>query len=246
MRPHGRCSDARLIRTVAETGSTNDDVAALAARRRAEGPVAARRAPDRRAGPAGPGWESPPGNLYASTLVRLRPGDPPAPTLALVAAVALHEVAAALCRRRRDRDQMAQRPAGRRRQARRHPARAAAAMRWSIGFGVNLAASSRRSRSAGDQPRGARRRGARSRRSSLEMLADELRALARRAGGARGSRRSATAGSRARIRSARRSSPRGRTATRSTGCSTASTRRRAAPALGGRHAAVSSTPATCS
>ena len=40
-------------------------------------------------------WHSPPGNLYASTLVRLLPGDPPAPTLALVAAVALHEVASA-------------------------------------------------------------------------------------------------------------------------------------------------------
>jgi BirA family biotin operon repressor/biotin-[acetyl-CoA-carboxylase] ligase len=39
-------------------------------------------------------WHSPPGNLYASTLVRLRDGDPPAPTLALTAAVALHEVAA--------------------------------------------------------------------------------------------------------------------------------------------------------
>ena len=35
------------------------------------------------------------GNLHASTLVRLREGDPPAPTLALVAAVALHEVASA-------------------------------------------------------------------------------------------------------------------------------------------------------
>lgn len=33
---------------------------------------------------------SPPGNLYASTLVRLRAGDPPASTLALVAGVALH------------------------------------------------------------------------------------------------------------------------------------------------------------
>ena len=33
------------------------------------------------------------GNLHASTLVRLRRGDPPAPSLALVAAVALHEVA---------------------------------------------------------------------------------------------------------------------------------------------------------
>ena len=37
-------------------------------------------------------WFSPPGNLYASTLVRLQPGDPPAASLALVAAVALHEV----------------------------------------------------------------------------------------------------------------------------------------------------------
>jgi BirA family biotin operon repressor/biotin-[acetyl-CoA-carboxylase] ligase len=34
---------------------------------------------------------SPPGNLYASTLLRLAGGEPPAPTLALVAAVALHE-----------------------------------------------------------------------------------------------------------------------------------------------------------
>jgi len=34
---------------------------------------------------------SPVGNLYASTLIHPRPSDPPAPTLALVAAVALHE-----------------------------------------------------------------------------------------------------------------------------------------------------------
>lgn len=40
-------------------------------------------------------WRSPPGNLYASTLVRLRSADPPAATLALVAAVALHEAASA-------------------------------------------------------------------------------------------------------------------------------------------------------
>lgn len=40
-------------------------------------------------------WRSPEGNLYASTLVRLRPIDPQAATLALVAAVALEEVAAA-------------------------------------------------------------------------------------------------------------------------------------------------------
>lgn len=42
-------------------------------------------------GRQGRAWDSPPGNLYASTLVRLRPADPPAATLALVAAVALEE-----------------------------------------------------------------------------------------------------------------------------------------------------------
>jgi BirA family biotin operon repressor/biotin-[acetyl-CoA-carboxylase] ligase len=34
-------------------------------------------------------WESPPGNLYCSTIVRIRPGDPFPATLALVAAVAV-------------------------------------------------------------------------------------------------------------------------------------------------------------
>ncbi len=42
-------------------------------------------------GRQGRAWESPLGNLYISTLVRLRPSDPPAATLALVAAVALDE-----------------------------------------------------------------------------------------------------------------------------------------------------------
>jgi BirA family biotin operon repressor/biotin-[acetyl-CoA-carboxylase] ligase len=36
-------------------------------------------------------WVSPPGNCYASTAVALRPTDPPASTLAFVAAVALDE-----------------------------------------------------------------------------------------------------------------------------------------------------------
>lgn len=36
-------------------------------------------------------WVSPAGNCYASTVVRLRPADPPAATLAFVAAVALDE-----------------------------------------------------------------------------------------------------------------------------------------------------------
>ena len=40
-------------------------------------------------GRMGRGWASPPGNLYASLLVMLRPTDPQPATLALVAAVAL-------------------------------------------------------------------------------------------------------------------------------------------------------------
>jgi BirA family biotin operon repressor/biotin-[acetyl-CoA-carboxylase] ligase len=46
-------------------------------------------------GRQGRSWVSPPGNLYASTLVRIRPSDPPAPTLALVASVALEEAVSA-------------------------------------------------------------------------------------------------------------------------------------------------------
>ncbi len=42
-------------------------------------------------GRQGRAWQSPPGNLYASGLVELRAGDPPAPTLALVAGVATIE-----------------------------------------------------------------------------------------------------------------------------------------------------------
>lgn len=36
-------------------------------------------------------WVSPPGNFYGSTLVQLRPGDPPPQTLSLAAALALLE-----------------------------------------------------------------------------------------------------------------------------------------------------------
>jgi len=80
-------------RTVAETGSTNDDVAALAREGAAEGLWLRAERQTGGKGRQGRAWSSPPGNLYASTLVRVRPGDPPAPTLALVAAVALHEIA---------------------------------------------------------------------------------------------------------------------------------------------------------
>ncbi|AMK18551.1 biotin--[acetyl-CoA-carboxylase] ligase [Sphingobium sp. MI1205] len=48
-------------------------------------------------GRMGRAWESPEGNLYCSTLVRLRPGDPPPHLLALVAANAVHALVAPLC-----------------------------------------------------------------------------------------------------------------------------------------------------
>jgi BirA family biotin operon repressor/biotin-[acetyl-CoA-carboxylase] ligase len=78
-----------VIRTVAETGSTNADLLELARTGAAEGLwLRAERQTGGR-GRQGRAWESPSGNLYASTLIRLRPGDPPAATLALVSAVAL-------------------------------------------------------------------------------------------------------------------------------------------------------------
>ncbi len=80
------------IRTVAETGSTNADMLVLARDGaseelwlRAERQSAGR-------GRQGRAWESPAGNLYACTLVRLRPSDPAAATLGFVAAVAVEQV----------------------------------------------------------------------------------------------------------------------------------------------------------
>jgi BirA family biotin operon repressor/biotin-[acetyl-CoA-carboxylase] ligase len=85
---------ARIL-TVEETSSTNDDVAAFAREGAPEGLwLRAERQTGGR-GRQGRGWHSPEGNLYASTLVRLHPGDPPPATLALVAAVALQEVISA-------------------------------------------------------------------------------------------------------------------------------------------------------
>jgi len=84
-----------VVRTVAETGSTNTDLLALARAGAAEGIWlrAERQLAGR--GRQGRDWASPPGNLYASTLVRLRAPDPPAATLALVAGVAVQEAVAA-------------------------------------------------------------------------------------------------------------------------------------------------------
>jgi BirA family biotin operon repressor/biotin-[acetyl-CoA-carboxylase] ligase len=90
---HGRGEGAVLttIRTVATTGSTNADLIALASNGAEEGLWLRAGQQTGGRGRQGRGWASPPGNLYASTLVRLRPTDPPPATLALVAAVALDE-----------------------------------------------------------------------------------------------------------------------------------------------------------
>jgi BirA family transcriptional regulator, biotin operon repressor / biotin---[acetyl-CoA-carboxylase] ligase len=81
-----------LIRTVAETASTNADVLVLAQAGEAEGLWLRAERQTAGRGRLGRDWASPTGNLYASHLVRLRPNDPPASTLGFVVAVALHDV----------------------------------------------------------------------------------------------------------------------------------------------------------
>ncbi|MFS0771383.1 biotin--[acetyl-CoA-carboxylase] ligase [Sphingomonas sp. 1P08PE] len=80
-----------IVRTVKETGSTNADMVALARSGIAEGSWIRADRQSAGRGRQGRDWASPAGNLYASTLVRLRAGDPPAATLAMVAAVALEQ-----------------------------------------------------------------------------------------------------------------------------------------------------------
>jgi BirA family biotin operon repressor/biotin-[acetyl-CoA-carboxylase] ligase len=84
-----------MIRTVANTASTNADLLAEAQAGAPEGLWLRAESQTGGRGRAGRAWLSPSGNLYASTIVRLRPGDPDAATLALAASVALEEVASA-------------------------------------------------------------------------------------------------------------------------------------------------------
>lgn len=78
-----------MIRHLPTTASTNDDLAALARDGAPEGTWLRADTQTGGRGRQGRLWVSPPGNLYASTIVRPRMGDPRAPSLALVAAVAL-------------------------------------------------------------------------------------------------------------------------------------------------------------
>ncbi len=81
-----------MIHHIPTTASTNDDMAALARDGAPEGSWLRADAQTGGRGRQGRVWLSPPGNLYASTLVRRIAGDPPAPSLALLAAVALDEL----------------------------------------------------------------------------------------------------------------------------------------------------------
>ena len=89
--PFAEAMALAVIRTVAETGSTNADMLELARSGAAEGLWLRAERQTGGKGRQGRVWASPEGNLYVSTLVRVRPGEPPAATLALVAAVALEE-----------------------------------------------------------------------------------------------------------------------------------------------------------
>lgn len=82
------------IRTVAETGSTNADLLALARKGVEEGLWLRAERQTAGRGRQGRAWVSPPGNFHGSTLVRLRPGDPAAATLGFVTAVALFDTVA--------------------------------------------------------------------------------------------------------------------------------------------------------
>jgi len=85
-----------LIRFIAETGSTNADVTAAlrAGERVSEGDwlVADRQAAGR--GRQGRAWFDGKGNFMGSTVVRPGSGDPPPPSLALLAGLALYETIA--------------------------------------------------------------------------------------------------------------------------------------------------------
>lgn len=80
-----------MIESVALTGSTNADMMARADAGASEGLWLRAEQQDGGRGRLGRQWLSPIGNLYCSTLVRLRPDDPPAHLLAFVTALAVHD-----------------------------------------------------------------------------------------------------------------------------------------------------------
>ena len=82
-----------MIETVATTGSTNADLVARLQGGESipEGHWLRAEAQSGGKGRSGRTWISPPGNLYASTVIHLAAGDPPPQTLALVIGLAVHD-----------------------------------------------------------------------------------------------------------------------------------------------------------
>jgi BirA family transcriptional regulator, biotin operon repressor / biotin---[acetyl-CoA-carboxylase] ligase len=78
-----------IFEEVAQTGSTNADLILRVPLGAPESLWLRADAQDGGRGRMGRVWESPPGNLFASTIVRLRPLDPPAPSLAFIIALAV-------------------------------------------------------------------------------------------------------------------------------------------------------------
>lgn len=79
------------ITLVAETGSTNADLVELAVQGWDEGHWLRAERQTAGRGRLGRDWQDGAGNLQASTLIRLRGGDPPVSGLGLLVGVALHE-----------------------------------------------------------------------------------------------------------------------------------------------------------
>ena len=84
-----------MIRIVDETGSTNADLLSLG-RDALEGDWLVTRRQSAGKGRAGRQWEDGAGNFMGSTVVTLRPADPPPQTLALVTGLATAQAVAAL------------------------------------------------------------------------------------------------------------------------------------------------------
>jgi BirA family transcriptional regulator, biotin operon repressor / biotin---[acetyl-CoA-carboxylase] ligase len=82
-----------VFEQVAVTGSTNADLIARAAAGAPEGLWLRADHQDAGRGRMGRAWASASGNLFASTIVRIGPGDPAASSLAFVVALAAYETA---------------------------------------------------------------------------------------------------------------------------------------------------------
>lgn len=85
-----------MIEQVALTGSTNADLLARAALGAPEGLWLRADRQDGGRGRMGRQWDSPVGNLYASTIIRLGKSDPPPASLAFVAALAAFDTVSAV------------------------------------------------------------------------------------------------------------------------------------------------------